>query len=1787
MLENVRIKDLVEVPRVRTVVQLKDIQDENMRRLLSENFLITDEVARVLRSVIRSIVDKEGKGFFVEGNFGTGKSHLLTMLSQLFTDSSSWDYLLEQQTEVQDFLLQAREKIEQGSYLVLNISLVEHSHREYLEDIVVEALGEKLKEAGLEDFGYRGEEDFIRGMERILEQEHAQELQDFLEEKDLAREDLFCAEGLSFLEEFLERSNLPYRFKYDRQKLFNNLSHTLLEGGFSGVIVLIDELSEFLRSKPDGRRFNEDIRFLQFLGEFSSREPLWIVATLQEEIEKTGQTSPQAFNKIKDRYPTRFMLSGSHLQELITQRLRKLKSGAEEKVAEIYEYYRQAFPHLEVSQQEFLQLYPIHPRTIDLLENLKPLFSQHRGVVDFIHHRLRGDEGRDIEGMLEKSCLELLTPDKIFDHFTDRLREMVETSPYYEKVYGYYEQEISHLLPEEDEEAGLKAVKLLILFRISPIVRQYNVRDMANMLLYRVTDLDPAVNYEHLNDILSRLQTAGAYLALEKTGEGALDNCYRVDLEADISLIIKQKLAYIKDSLFPEDHRIFTRLGQLVNEGQLPLAELMEAGKTLRSVNWQNTERSGWLIFGAFQDTTSGELEEMVRELQKEEEDFVLFMGRPLQIEQERDYMKGNLLPEVPAGLAEAVAFWQPRELEERDLLLESLAYLLLLEEYQDDASTTGREIKERIEKHLKDYEERISRLFITAYFSGNIINGNGEVVMDPQEAGFVSFKNVLEKIVFRLLSKHFPNHVQIAPFHGYLSNSQLQELEEKFLQPGEISVADPGATGVVRTIESFLKPMDLIKRTGRNLRLQIQPQKNQLISELFSCLEQERTPLEEVYLQMRKGPYGLGNRQFKLLVTALIYSGYLTAYTEKQKLSLNNWSILNFSRIKYLGYGEIISEDFQEVLGQCPLIPKRFSNQPFSLPLQQEIWAYLTETKGDIIQRVESLELRIEELKQAGVIKPLNPDRMLGYLQKIRDLLEEIRVSYSAEEGLERFAARYRALPYADDYLNRLKQISRFFREYLEDYRRMQSYLKSPGFKIPSEGKYASLASFHQHLKEALGREELVYEEEGFEKLKEDFNEFRHKYQAFYGEEHEQQVGKERLQPYLEIQKSQAYKVLSLLAEIEYISVPDDLVRVNRLLGRALDRGCREEVNEYLQERPLCVCGFTLGEKVELPSLREIKETIGEGIREYLQALQEPERKEKIESYLQAMESAGDKKFARPVREILRLQKSSHLTGELEKRLNHSVIEKINRALAGQISLVERNLDQLYESLVERSFAPSQLKKIFSQWLEGVEGLPENAYVRVTAGDNKAGGVIKSGESGVFKEFLSQHYPGYLAFLQDLGLADFSLLLALTSWQKQYPLDDFARQLIVTIKKGREYEDDEQGMEELMEKLLSSEEHVPVLDTLRAGVEESLQERELLNPLQDLLYMESLKDIVEPMALEEFSYSLLEHFFRQLVKVVESSPGKTLTEEIKGVMGLLEQEFSWQPKKEILELTRYYLLLVTSLHGLEEADVPKDSHEWEKLYQGHLAWLELYLARLKSLGQKLDLREVLPLEVLEKRVQEKLFYYNRAFTEFFRFFEKKLLQRGDTSSLDLEKLLVKTRPRLLDSLRAENCFMILLDGMRLDVWGEVKKKILKSIFARVVKEGVLFAHSPTNTETQLELLEEASMDLPVLTLEDLEGEMSRAEKAIIRFNYVDDKVHTSREDYGALLDEILFLTEKRLIPFLERLPGSSPVLFFADHGFRINYKFSPRDKYETPRYLHGEQSPFEVMVPWALIYRA
>ena len=113
-------------------------------------------------------------------------------------------------------------------------------------------------------------------------------------------------------------------------------------GAGAGLVVLLDELSEFLRAKQ-GPALVEDLRFLRFLGEWARESPVVVVAALQESIEEVANVSQRELARIRDRYRT-LGLSMRHVEDLVRGRLVRLRPGAEPWVERAHREIEGAFP---------------------------------------------------------------------------------------------------------------------------------------------------------------------------------------------------------------------------------------------------------------------------------------------------------------------------------------------------------------------------------------------------------------------------------------------------------------------------------------------------------------------------------------------------------------------------------------------------------------------------------------------------------------------------------------------------------------------------------------------------------------------------------------------------------------------------------------------------------------------------------------------------------------------------------------------------------------------------------------------------------------------------------------------------------------------------------------------------------------------------------------------------------------------------------------------------------------------------------------------------------------------------------------------------------------------------------------------------------------------------------------------------------------------------------------------------------------------------------------------------
>jgi hypothetical protein len=270
--------------------------------------------------------------------------------------------------------------------------------------------------------------------------------------------------------------------------------------------------------------------------------------------------------------------------------------------------------------------------------------------------------------------------------------------------------------------------------------------------------------------------------------------------------------------------------------------------------------------------------------------------------------------------------------------------------------------------------------------------------------------------------------------------------------------------------------------------------------------------------------------------------------------------------------------------------------------------------------------------------------------------------------------------------------------------------------------------------------------------------------------------------------------------------------------------------------------------------------------------------------------------------------------------------------------------------------------------------------------------------------------------------------------------------------------------------------------------------------------------------------------------------------------------------QKEMVEALREYGIVEEKLHALRrrETSPPQDFQKWESLYIQHLSPLAHLVA---TYPQKMGRMEAtLPLPARERLGQADALC--QSLSEKFSAFYQQALPSWEAGK--------EKRPTGVEDLPAvlkENgAILVLMDGMRWDMWEYVKESFFRSLADfRIAREGALWAHFPSSTPRQLELLQKA---------------LENSETKLWKVSGIDERVHTERGTLEHLFRNVLQYLQLDFAPRLRELPSDAHLILFSDHGFIENPSFEKTDKYRTSRYIHGGDSPFEIIVPWALVKR-
>lgn len=92
-----KYSDIINFNPIQTVIQLKDANDETKAKNLVESYVMSDEMAEKFNGGILEelqfdeVIDN--KGVLIVGNYGTGKSHLMSLISAIANNADNLNYL--------------------------------------------------------------------------------------------------------------------------------------------------------------------------------------------------------------------------------------------------------------------------------------------------------------------------------------------------------------------------------------------------------------------------------------------------------------------------------------------------------------------------------------------------------------------------------------------------------------------------------------------------------------------------------------------------------------------------------------------------------------------------------------------------------------------------------------------------------------------------------------------------------------------------------------------------------------------------------------------------------------------------------------------------------------------------------------------------------------------------------------------------------------------------------------------------------------------------------------------------------------------------------------------------------------------------------------------------------------------------------------------------------------------------------------------------------------------------------------------------------------------------------------------------------------------------------------------------------------------------------------------------------------------------------------------------------------------------------------------------------------
>lgn len=314
-----KYSELISFKPIESTIQLLETADKKVAQDMVQTYVMSDNMAESIKATVIDQLQMEevvdNKAVMIVGNYGTGKSHLMSVIAAIATDEENLEF-------AQNKRFAKDMEIIAGKFEVLRLK--------------VDGLTMPLREVILAEI----EDDFAnRGIDYTVP--------DLNNVRDNAR----------LIKEVMQAFQSKYPDK--------------------GYMIVIDELLSYLTSR-DERQIVLDLAFLQSMAEMCSKSRIRLICGVQEKVFDNPRFSfvSETLKKVGDRF-TQIIITKEATAYVVSERILKKTPEQKAMIRQHLEKFSGLYGGMSSKMEDFVDLFPIHPSYIDVFNKIYVIENRH------------------------------------------------------------------------------------------------------------------------------------------------------------------------------------------------------------------------------------------------------------------------------------------------------------------------------------------------------------------------------------------------------------------------------------------------------------------------------------------------------------------------------------------------------------------------------------------------------------------------------------------------------------------------------------------------------------------------------------------------------------------------------------------------------------------------------------------------------------------------------------------------------------------------------------------------------------------------------------------------------------------------------------------------------------------------------------------------------------------------------------------------------------------------------------------------------------------------------------------------------------------------------------------------------------------------------------------------------------------------------------------------------------------------------------------------------------------